>query len=358
MRSGPALGAIAGALAAWAMASFGPSAALAITPASTTPDLAKPPALPADLISAIPTIPAPLVPDAATTASPPAAQSPASPASAAPDAAQAAENLKLAQDPTSRLRLAVLVNGQGPFEFLIDTGSDRTVISRELAAALKLPNGPRVIMHESAGVDDVQTVVIDHLAIGNRVIDHIEAPAVGAVNLGADGMLGVDSLRNLHIVMDFKAMRLSSSPSRAEPFDGHTIVVHGRSRFGQLILVDARVRGVPVFVVLDSGSQLSVGNPALLKLLTGSSTHSDVRRQIEIISVTGRKMMVELDDIAEAHIGGLEIRNMPLAFAQLHTFDRFGLIDQPALLLGMDVLSQCQRVSVDLRRREATFTLN
>jgi hypothetical protein len=49
---------------------------------------------------------------------------------------------------------------------------------------------------------------------------------------------------------------------------------------------------------------------------------------------------------------------MPLAFAQLRVFDRFGLSRQPAMLLGMDVLSLCQKVTVDLRRREATFTLN
>jgi hypothetical protein len=69
-------------------------------------------------------------------------------------------------------------------------------------------------------------------------------------------------------------------------------------------------------------------------------------------------MTLELDDVAEAEVGGVTIRNMPLAFAQLHTFDRFGLTRQPALLLGMDVLSLCQKVTVDLRRREATFTLN
>ncbi len=300
----------------------------------------------AAVAAATPTDPVPPAPAAVTTAPAPT------------DPADAAQSLKLVQDPTSRLTLGVMVNGQGPFEFLIDTGSDRTVISRELAATLNLPQGPQVTMHESAGVEDVQTVVIDHLAIGNHRIDHIEAPALSAANLGAAGMLGVDALHNLHIVMDFKAMRLSSSPSRPEPSDGHTIVVHGRSRFGQLILVDAEVHGVPVYVVLDSGSQLSVGNPALLKLLTGGKPSRDPRLETQIVSVTGRKMTVELDDIAETHIGGLEIRNMPMAFAQLHTFDRFGLTRQPALLLGMDVLSQCQKVSVDLRRREATFTLN
>jgi hypothetical protein len=48
---------------------------------------------------------------------------------------------------------------------------------------------------------------------------------------------------------------------------------------------------------------------------------------------------------------------MPLTFAELHTFAKFGLDDKPAMLLGMDVLSLCTKVSVDFKRREATFTL-
>ena len=278
---------------------------------------------------------------------------------ATPDEAVAApQNLTLAQDPTSRLTLAVKVNGQGPFDFLVDTGSDRTVISRELAAALALPAGPHVVLHDTTGSDEVRTVTIDHLAIGNRMVGPIEAPALAAKDLGGAGMLGVDALRNLHVVMDFKAMRLSSTPSQAEPFDGHTIVVHGHGRFGQLILVDASIRGVRVYVVLDSGSQLSVGNLALLSLLSHRPVKGDPRATTEIVSVTGRKMAVELDQIAEANVGGIVIHNMPLAFAQLPVFKRFGLAHQPAMLLGMDVLSLCRRVSVDLRRREATFTLN
>jgi predicted aspartyl protease len=289
----------------------------------------------------------------------PAQPPPVAAATPAPgDEAGPPESLALAQDPTLRLTLPVMINGQGPFDFLVDTGSNRTVISRELATTLALPPGRKVVIHESVGDDEVTTVVIDHLAIGKRVIDHIEAPALGAKDLGAAGMLGVDALRNLHLVMDFKAMRMSSSPSRPEVFDSHTIVVRGHNRLGQLILVNARIRGVPILVVLDSGAQASVGNPALLKLLTGRATSRDPAKTAELVSVTGRKMTVELDQIAEAQVGAIVIRNMPLAFAQLPIFDHFGLSHDPALLLGMDVLSLCQRVSVDLRRREATFTLN
>lgn len=280
----------------------------------------------------------------------------AGPPEAAPDSAP--QDLKLAQDPTSRLTLAVMVNGQGPFDFLVDTGSDRTLISRELADRLSLPPGPRVKLHETAGVDEVGTVMIDRLLIGDRAVSHIAAPAVRATDLGAAGMLGVDSLRNQHLVVDFKTMRLSSSPSRAEPLEPGTIVVHGRYRFGQLILADARIRGVRVYVVVDTGAQISIGNPALLKLLTRGRPTAAPTGRIKLISVTGRAMEAELDLIPEADIGALQIRNMQLAFAQDHIFDHLDLVKEPALLLGMDVLHLCRRVSVDVRRREATFSLN
>lgn len=274
------------------------------------------------------------------------------------EAGATAEQLPMLQDRTSRLTLAVMIDGRGPFEFLVDTGSDRSAISRELAARLALPAGPGVVIHESAGDDRAQTVVIDHLAVGNRLIDHVVAPVLGAKDLGADGMLGVDALRDLHLVMDFKAMQMSSSPSRREPEDDHTIVVKGKSRFGQLILTNSNIRGKPVLVVLDSGSQLSIGNAALLRLLTGRGLDPKTRKTTGILTATGRHVVVELDDIAEAQVGGITVHNMPLAFAQLRVFDRFGLSRQPAMLLGMDVLSLCQKVTVDLRRREATFTLN
>jgi predicted aspartyl protease len=282
------------------------------------------------------------------------AEDPVPPAAAT---AEAPQTLKLSQDPSLRLTLAVMVNGKGPFEFLVDTGSNRTVISRELAASLELPAGAMVRIREPSGTDDASTVLIDRLAIGNRVVRRIEAPSLAAENIGAAGMLGVDALRDLHVVMDFKAMHMSSSPSRAEAFDPRTIVVHGKSRLGQLILTHSAVRGVPILVVVDSGSEVSIGNPALLKLLTKRALSRDPPATVQIVNVSGRKLTLEQDQIAEADVGGVVIHNMPLAFAALPIFDYLGLADTPALFLGMDILSQCERVSVDMRRREATFTL-
>jgi hypothetical protein len=273
-----------------------------------------------------------------------------------PPKAPGPEQLALSKDVVHRLTIPVMVDGQGPFPFVIDTGADRTVISKTLAATLKLPSGPDVELHSSGGVDQVSTAAIASLGVGKRTVSDVDAPMLDAVDLDAQGMLGIDSLRDQHVVMDFRTGQMTSSPSRAEPYDPNTIVVHGKSRFGQLILVDAQVRGIRVYVILDSGAEVTVGNDVLRELLT----HGDVEhgQPTQVISVTGRRTPGEFQEVEEAHIGGLTIRNMPLTFAELHTFARFGLTDKPAMLLGMDVLRMCRRVSVDFKRREASFTLD
>jgi predicted aspartyl protease len=278
----------------------------------------------------------------------------ASGAPPSPDAASAAEpsdnaagSLALSHDAAARLTVPVMIDGQGPFNFVIDTGSDRTVISRELATRLALPTGPDVLLHGSAGVDQIATAVIGRLSLGKRVVGSIDAPVLDAANLGADGMLG----------MDFKNKTLSATPSSSVEYEPFTIVVRGRSKFGQLILVDANVRGRKVYVIVDSGAQNTIGNTALQRLLTGKSALPADRVLAQEISVTGRSSTAEIESVAEMHVGALTIKNMRLAFADLHTFARYGLTDKPAMLLGMDVLSQCDRVTVDFVRREATFTL-
>ncbi len=114
---------------------------------------------------------------------------------------------------------------------------------------------------------------------------------------------------------------------------------------------------MPILVVVDSGSTVSIGNPALLRLLTRRSLSVHPPETTRIVDVTGRTLTIEQDRIADADVGGVVIHDMSLAFAPLPIFDYLGLAKTPALFLGMDILSHCERVSVDIRRREASFTL-
>ena len=51
------------------------------------------------------------------------------------------------------------------------------------------------------------------------------------------------------------------------------------------------------------------------------------------------------------------LRNVPIAFADVPPFKLFGLADEPALLLGTDILENFRRVSLDFRARKVRFQL-
>jgi hypothetical protein len=259
--------------------------------------------------------------------------------------------------PDPRLTIPVTINGTGPYPFILDTGSDRTVISTELAALLKLPPGPTVSLHDIIGADSRATVVIDKLAFDHKELAGVRAPSLAVAGLGAPGMLGLDALHNEHVVMDFDAATVTTGPSHQadDEADANAVIVQGRRRFGQLILVDAQSHGEAIFVILDSGAEGTIGNSALRALVSAENARTKPVRPTQIISATGRHTEVESDSISEIQLGSIIIRNVPIDFADLRIFDYLRIAKRPAMMLGMDVLRHFQRVSVDFRLGEALF---
>jgi hypothetical protein len=270
--------------------------------------------------------------------------------------AQAAPPAKPANGfvPDSRLTIPVLINGTGPYPFIVDTGSDRTVISAELASSLKLPPGPHVTLHDISSVSDIATVAIDRLSFGSRDMVDLHAPVLAMAGLGAAGMLGLDGLHNQHIVMDFRAATVTAGPSHREE-DFNAVIVEGRRRFGQLILVDAQSHGEPIYVILDSGGEATIGNSALRTLIANGDARTARPPTAQIVSATGHHTETEIDTISEIRLDSIIIRNVPIDFADLHIFDYLRIGNRPAMLLGMDVLRHFWRVSVDFRLGEAVF---
>ena len=62
------------------------------------------------------------------------------------------EAVDAARDLADRMTVPVTLNGAGPFPFVIDTGSNRTVISEVLAARLGLPAGGDLKVRTATGV--------------------------------------------------------------------------------------------------------------------------------------------------------------------------------------------------------------
>ena len=258
-------------------------------------------------------------------------------------------------DSAMRMTVPVTIGKHGPYQFVIDTGADRTVVSRELATQLSLIAGASVTMHSMTGVAPQDTVIVPKLTIAGQTTDDINAPALQEEFLGANGLLGIDTLKKRRIVMDFGKRTLSVLASgEREDYDPDTIVVTAHSRFGQLVLVDADVDGTPITVIIDSGSETTVGNSALRNLLA-KRKHKLQFFKTELFDVTGGHMPAEYASVGRIRIAGITLENPVVAFADAHPFKRYDLMSKPAMLLGMDTLRAFRRVSVDFAQRKVRF---
>lgn len=263
-----------------------------------------------------------------------------------------AETIGYAPDAWQRMTVAVNVGGQGPYRFIVDTGAERTVISSELAQHLQLASSGDVTLASVSTVSRVPSVMIDNLEVGRRTLSNIQAPALLERNIGAQGMLGVDSLRSQRVIFDFANRELTLSASHIEDDrrDPNEIVVRGRTRLGRLLITNASVDGQRITVIVDTGSQVTVGNDALRRQLARRGRLGETRI-LALIGVTGDLVNADYTVANRVRIGGLHVNDMPIAFSDVALFHLLGLRERPAILLGMDMMRLFDRVSIDFANR-------
>ena len=266
--------------------------------------------------------------------------------------------LATAQDRLARMTVEVFINGQGPFAFAIDTGADRTAISASLATKLGLIGDGVAQLHGIAGVDQVRTTRLGLLQIGNKKVANIQAPILPDGSLGVAGLLGIDALSDQRVTMDFLGERMTVRPGdyrEPEDKDPDVIVITAKRRFGQLVLVNASVGGQRVYAIVDSGSQITIGNPVLKRLL--SKRRQDAAVPTELISVTGRRIAGDYALLPRMKIGGVTLGDIPIVYSDAHPFKKFRLMNKPAMLIGVDILRAFERVSLDFASKKVRFLL-
>lgn len=272
----------------------------------------------------------------------------------------AGDVLAAGSDKAKRMTVPVMINGLGPYQFVVDTGADRTVISEELADRLDLPRAGTAKLHAMGGSGNVNLVRIKTVQVSTNIAKQVLAAALPRRFVGAEGLLGIDSMKGQRIVMDFQAntMRVepTSTPEEAVPVDGDEIVVTARSRLGQLVMVDADANGQKIWVVVDTGAQNSIANSKLRALLIKRVPEA-VIKPINLVDVLGRNTPAEYTIVSKLRIGGVSMGNAPIAFADVHPFRVFGLNKKPSMLLGVESLRSFRRVSVDFSSRKVKFLL-
>jgi len=277
-----------------------------------------------------------------------------------PDIEEPPAGLDTGQDRFEHMLAPVTINGQGPFQFLMDTGANTSCVSRELADKLSLTPGPVANVHTVVGVRQRPSVVIDHLQVGSRSRKKVTAASLPFAGGGVDGVLGVDWLKGQRLVLGFKTRRLEITKSRDEVPDKDQVVVPARRRLGQLTIVDADLSGRKISAIIDSGAQLSLCNAPLRKLvLDGERRKGQLleHQKIKLETLAGEPFQGEMLYLPFVRLGGLHLGNVPVVYADMHVFDIWDLKNTPALVLGMDLLTQFETVSLDFGRSQVRFDI-
>ncbi len=263
-------------------------------------------------------------------------------------------NLGMVADLYRRMSAPLFIDGHGPFPFIVDTGANQSVISAELAARLSLPLGPEVPVNGVAGVQMAPTARAT-ISIGPRRRRPVNLLVLPALAIGGAGLLGLDGLDGQSLALDFKRGVLRIERSQRGLADGREVTLKARRRDGQLTLVDAHIAGIPITAFVDSGAQSTIGNRALQQL--ASRRQAGVWSTADIVSVTGQTIASDLADLPSLRFGGMSLPHWRVAFADLHTFQLWNLTERPAILVGIDVLSRFETVTLDFARDEVRFRL-
>lgn len=264
-------------------------------------------------------------------------------------------------DQDARLTVEVDINGQGPFQFVVDTGADRTVLTPGIVERLALPPGPEIIVHGVSGSVTSSTARIANLRAGDAKLSDVNLPVLPYDRIGADGLLGVDILEGRNVVMDFARKRLEirrsqtlsqlSRPSRE-------VSVMADERFGRLTLADSRIGGARSLAFIDSGGGVSIGNMALARAIAGRRRRTpDVVQPARLLTAGGEMQLGEFRIVPSIVMGDLRLTNIPMAFADLHIFDVWSLNQRPAALIGVDILRLFARVELDFGAGRVLFRL-
>lgn len=298
---------------------------------------------------------------ASSLAFPALAQPAATPAEPeAPPADEPPTSVGTSEGRSEHLMAPVSINGQGPFNFLIDTGANISCVAERVSQDLVLERTSPAKVHTVTGVRMRPRVLIDNLQVGSRSQRRVKTPSLNIREAGYDGVLGVNWLKGQRLILDFKKQSMEITRSRAEESEQGSVVVPARRRSGQLTIVDADLGGKKISALIDTGAQISVCNAALRALAAEQDRTTaalEKPRSIEMETLMGEPFTGEMITLPFVRLGGLQLGAVPVVHADVYIFKIWDLVKTPTIVLGMDLLRQFDMVALDYGRSTVRFDL-
>lgn len=254
------------------------------------------------------------------------------------------------RDRIGRIWAPVWINGKGPFRLVLDTGANHSGVNAQVAERLGIPLdlSPPVRLRGVTGIQMVPTIQVDTFTVGDLVMSPLTLPIVIDAMGGAEGVLASNEFRDQRIVIDFKHDRIDIRHSRNERTPANFLTIPWDRSDTGLIMFHAKVGGVRVRAIIDTGGQRSIGNLAMRDALV---RHTE-GKLVQIFDVTAKAQTGEFLPCPPIELGPFKIFDAHIAYGQMQVFEHWHLTKEPAVLLGMDVIGLLDTFIIDYRSHE------
>jgi Aspartyl protease len=256
------------------------------------------------------------------------------------------------RDRIGRIWAPVMIDGKGPYRMVLDTGANRSAITARTAQLMdsELTIDPSMRVTGFTGTAVVRSVHVNHMEVGELYIGSSDLPVLSDVFGGAQGVLGIEGLADKRILADFTNDRLTITRSHGERAARGFIPVPLRMLNG-LLVAQVVVGNIRAMAIIDTGAQGTVGN---LKLRDALMRHIPRNAaQQDIIGVTLDVQSgdyLQAPDIDFGHY--LTVHGIKVTFGDMYLFQHWGLTEEPALTIGMDLLGSFDVLVIDYARHE------
>jgi predicted aspartyl protease len=263
-----------------------------------------------------------------------------------------ATTLELHRTHGGQYAIPTIVEGQGPMDFLVDTGANRTAVLSPLAVKLGLlsQEDHEAMLYGLTGSVMTRLLDVQRLDFGAGDVGPLETaliPLGPDVYLTAYGVLGADAFEDdiIAIDLDNEQLRIGVPPP-APSVQRHLFTLDEQG----LLRATIRVGGVTATAIIDTGSTRTIGNSSLMNAVGGSRPAMFVDLS-GITAARGDQAGTVL--MESVRLGSVCRRSFRMLRADLDIFDTLE-IQGPAVIVGLDYL---EGSTITIDRPNGRFTV-
>ncbi len=205
--------------------------------------------------------------------------------------------------------VSLMANDAGPFDFVLDTGTDSTIVDPSLARQLSLPAVDRIQMTTLAGSETLTRGSMRSLGAGPAHVENLEVlvqdlAEMRAIDPRIQGIVGQNFLSHFNYLLDYRkhSLRVELASEIRDAVEGAQVPVE--------------IREDKMMVTSDADSQ----GHAKLRLLLDSGANSVVliQKASRALHLPGQENWMEVTSGGQAGMQVGRVRTLAVGAQQFH----------------------------------------